>query len=233
MVALLVSLSIMAVLMTVVMPAWKQRARREKEAELAFRGEQYTHAIALFQRKHGPGTLPPNLDVLLSDRYLRKKYKDPITNDDFLVLTQGAPGAAATPGRSATPPVTTQPGAGLSPLNPLGGRGSPGAPPTVGRGGVIGVQSKSKDQSIRLYKGASHYIEWPFIFQPQIQTPGAGAPGTTAPGQRGRGAPGSPTGPQIPGGGIGGGPGRGNPPPGGRGLPQPIPPGGRGRGPGG
>src|SRR5207249_3417897 len=40
MAALLVALSVMAVLMSVAMPVWKQVARREKEEELIFRGQQ-------------------------------------------------------------------------------------------------------------------------------------------------------------------------------------------------
>ena len=45
MAALLVAMSIMAIMMTVVMPVWKQTAQREKEEELIFRGKQYVHAI--------------------------------------------------------------------------------------------------------------------------------------------------------------------------------------------
>src|SRR5690349_17421402 len=41
MAALLVAISIMMVMMTVAMPVYKQAARREKEDELVFRGEQY------------------------------------------------------------------------------------------------------------------------------------------------------------------------------------------------
>ena len=59
MAALLVAMSIMAVMMTVVMPVWKQTAQREKETELVFRGEQYVHAITLFQRKFA-NAFPPN-----------------------------------------------------------------------------------------------------------------------------------------------------------------------------
>src|SRR6187399_598272 len=81
MAALLVSLAIMAVALTVAMPVWKQMTQREKEAELVFRGAQYTRAITLFQRKNGQ-TLPPNIDVLVEQRFLRKKFKDPITGDD-------------------------------------------------------------------------------------------------------------------------------------------------------
>src|SRR5919106_6721706 len=82
MAALIVAISVMAILMTAVMPVWKQSAQREKEAELVFRGQQYARAIGLFQRKFA-NTAPPNIDVLVDQRFLRKKYKDPITNDDF------------------------------------------------------------------------------------------------------------------------------------------------------
>ena len=58
MVALLVLMAVMAVAMTVALPAWSTLARRDKEAELVFRGEQYARAIVLFQRKYG-GAFPP------------------------------------------------------------------------------------------------------------------------------------------------------------------------------
>ena len=79
MVALLVAMSIMSVMLTVAMPVWHQMAQREKEAELIFRGQQYARAIGMFQRRAGPGALPPTLDVLVEQRFLRSKYKDPIT----------------------------------------------------------------------------------------------------------------------------------------------------------
>ena len=82
MAALLVAMSIMAVMMTVAMPVWKHTGQREKEEELVFRGLQYVHAIGMFQRKFA-NAYPPNIDVLVDQRFLRKKYKDPITNDDF------------------------------------------------------------------------------------------------------------------------------------------------------
>src|SRR6266849_849464 len=63
MAVLLVAMSIMAIMMTVAMPVWKQIATREKEEELVFRGEQYARAIGLFQRKFA-NSAPPNLDIL-------------------------------------------------------------------------------------------------------------------------------------------------------------------------
>jgi type II secretory pathway pseudopilin PulG len=210
MAALLVAMSIMAIMMTVVMPVWKQAVQREKEEELIFRGQQYAHAIGLFQKKFA-NAFPPNFDVLVEQRFLRKKFKDPITNDDFLPLPggagAGAPGTgapgAATPGaqpagqRGGSPPATGGTTIARQPSQTQGGSGSPAQPggalrgvsdigtPGAGGGttaGVGGVASKSKDKSIRLYNGRSHYNEWVFAYVPQVQAPGAGAPGTPTPG---------------------------------------------------
>jgi type II secretory pathway pseudopilin PulG len=230
MVALLVGMSVMAVLMTAAMPVWKQAAIREKEAELIFRGEQYVRAIELFGRKSGPGVLPPTVDVLVDQRFLRKKFKDPITGEDFqpLIAGQAVPGSAA-PGL----PVGAPPG-GPAP-SPAGRGGVVGMAPGA-RGGLQGVVSKSKAKSLRLYNGRGSYNEWAFIYTPRVQAPagGADAPGTQ-PGARGRGrgAPpdnrgGRATQPPQPGrGGRRGFPGV--PPPPGRGFPLPpnTPPPGR------
>jgi type II secretory pathway pseudopilin PulG len=228
MVVLIVGLSIMAVLMTAVMPVWKQMSQREKEAELVFRGEQYARAIGLFQRKNGPGTLPPSFDVMVEQKFLRKKFKDPITDDDFapVGLTPGtgqagqvapAPAAPSASGRGTAPTAPGAPSAG-------GRGGAPGTTTVVS--GIAGVTSKSKATSIRLYKGRNHYNEWLFVFTPPAPPPGAaGPPGTGAPGVGGRGRPGGPGAPGGPGGGVPGpvGPGgRGNP--GGRGPGGPQPP---------
>ena len=219
MAVLLIGLSVMAILMTIAMPVWKHDAQREKEAELVFRGEQYGRALSLFQRKHGPGTTPPTVDALLENHVLRKKYKDPITNDDFDVVLQGQNtqgSLSSTPQRGGAPTAPGgSPGAGQRGGAP--GGGSPSSGPV---GGIFGFASKSKAESIRIYKGRSHYNEWLFTAPAAAQAPGTGGapggvPGTGGPG--GRGGPG-----QGPGGisGVGG--------PGGRGPGGPGGPGGRG-----
>jgi len=111
MAALLVALAILSVMLLVALPTWRHQAQREKEAELIFRGEQYARAIGLYQRKLA-GALPPSIDILVEQKFLRKKYKDPITGDDFqpvfansaagMQLQQqpgAAPGAASGPVR--------------------------------------------------------------------------------------------------------------------------------------
>ena len=246
MAVLLVAMAVMAVMMTVAMPVWKQMAQREKEAELIFRGQQYARAIGLFEQKYA-STPPPTLDVLVKEHFLRKKYKDPITDKDFVPIP-AAQAAISTPG-------STQGGRGGAPASPAA-QPAPSPPGQIGPGGVaggiMGVTSSSKDRSIRIYNGASHYNEWRFVYVQTSVTPGAGgAPGSAVPGGRGgppgRGGPGQgtqpgrggqqpgavggPFGPGAPFGPNGrgpGGPDRGGPTRGGPGSPTP-PLGGRGR----
>jgi type II secretory pathway pseudopilin PulG len=212
MAALLVALAVMGILMSVALPVWKHDARRAKEAELVWRGQQYVRAIRLYSAHMG-GALPPSIDALVTGHYLRKPYKDPITNADFQILNAGGamPGQAGGTGTFGSINSVPQPGGGsmISNQSSIGGA-------------VIGVVSKSKDESILVYQGRTHYNEWTFTYvnqQPTSAFPG-GQPG------RGQGQPGV----NGPGRGFPGGRGRGFPS-GGRGFP-----GGRGfggRGPGG
>ncbi|MBY0494285.1 MAG: type II secretion system GspH family protein [Cyanobacteria bacterium] len=190
MAALLVAMSVMAVLMSALLPVWSHMATREKEEELIFRGKQYARAIGLFQRKFA-NTAPPTIDVLVEQRFLRKKYKDPITNDDFQPIYANqqaiqAPGGgpvAARPGQAATLSAPAQ-----QPIQSGVGSTGMGA-----QGGVIGVTSKSKDESIKIYNGRSRYNEWAFVYIQQVQRPGQmqGVPGGAVPpgGQRGQQGP--------------------------------------------
>lgn len=95
MVALLVAMAAAAVWMGAALPAWSQQAQRERETELVFRGEAIARAIYLYRQENGQ-RLPPSLDTLVSQKYLRKKYLDPITGKDF----QPVAGATSTPGGS-------------------------------------------------------------------------------------------------------------------------------------
>jgi len=72
MAVLLTAMTIMAIMLTVAMPVWRQMEQREKEQELIFRGQQYARAIGLFERKYA-NTPPPTLDVLTQEHFRRKK----------------------------------------------------------------------------------------------------------------------------------------------------------------
>ena len=186
MVALLVAMSIMAIMMGAALPAWHTLAQREKEAELVFRGEQYARAIGLYQRRVA-NAAAPSIDFLVEQRYLRKKYKDPITNDDFQVLSSGA--ASLSPGQvqSALQQSAGRAGAAAG----AAGRGSTLGPATGQSGvvgGIVGVTSKSPLKSLRLYNGRDTYNQWVFVPVAQGRAGGGGAAGRGADGRGAGGA---------------------------------------------
>jgi type II secretory pathway pseudopilin PulG len=209
MAALLVALGVMAILMTAAMPVWRHEAQREREIETIFRGQQIARAIALYREKNA-GAFPSSLDLLVQQRFLRKKYTDLLSEGGEWVpigggaQTQAQPGPArggqqAGPGRGQPQPAPQQPGQSV---------------------GIMGVTVKDKGTAIVEYKRATHHNEYQFLFGDARTRRGAsqGAPGAGAPGgQPGRG--GRPGGPGT---GFPGGPGMGGP--GGRGP-------GAGRGP--
>jgi type II secretory pathway pseudopilin PulG len=211
MAALLVAMSVMAVLMTVAIPVWNTQAQREKEAELVFRGEQYARAVMLYQRKFA-NVLPPSLDVLLNDHYLRKKYKDPITGGDFQLLSgasaqanlgvpNGQTASASTPGGRVVSRGTTgsgtgsASGGGRSGSSPTGfglGTGVGAGPGGTVPGGIMGVTSTSGAKSLRLYNGKDVYNQWTFVPVQRNLNAGTGAEGANTPGG-GRGGRGTQT----------------------------------------
>jgi len=77
---------------------WKTEIRREREAELLFRGDQIRQAIGLYYltARAGFNAYPRSLEDLVKDpnssatrRYLRTLYKDPITGKDFELVKEG------------------------------------------------------------------------------------------------------------------------------------------------
>ena len=230
MAVLLVGMAVAAVWMAALLPAWRHQEMRNREYELIFRGEQYARAIALYYRKNN-SQLPTSVDVLIQGHFLRKKWLDPVTRDEFIYL------GAMVPGQLSSSLGTQKPGQPGSLLPPPG---SPsGIPPTSGRQqgvalppptgpqgqvipGMYGVQSKSGATSIKVHQGQQQHNLWRFDFRESLQamgTPagggprgnpsdrgnpgtGPGAPGRTPPG----GTPGAPRGPFGPPGGPGAGP---------------------------
>ena len=238
MAALLVGIAVMAVLMSVAMPAYRHLARREKEAELVFRGEQYARAVALYRAKNG-NTFPASVDILVQGKYLRKKYTDPMTKDgEFRIVPVGNPQGGGQPGGPG--PGRGNPAGRGNPPVPMGPQVAPqpgGQTGSFVSGGIMGVASKSTDTSIRTYKGQTRYDLWPFTFnmvnRPGGQGPAAGQPGGPTQERPGVGGPGRGRGPGGRGPGRGTGPARGTGP--GSGpvrLDEVVRPGGRGRGPG-
>jgi len=177
MAALLTMIAVMSILLSAALPVWRHEMRREKEAELVFRGEQYVHAIGLFQRRFA--TFPPNVDVLVQQKFLRKKYLDPITGKDFrpVYVGQLSQLQQEQAGGSRNQPQPRQP------------MGRPGQ--QAGVGGLMGVVSTSEEDSIRIYKGRTKYNQWQFLYAGASARPG-GPGGVGRPGMPGGQRPGFP-----------------------------------------
>ena len=204
--------------------------RRERDAEMIWRGQQYVRAIGLYYKKYGhyPHTID---DLTKSDnqiRFLRQAYKDPMNTDDgswrliyvgpggvlinsvmYTNIAQvglqggGNAGAGAAAGTGGGNGVTGA--ASAESATPSGAQSSPDAThnpdsdsqsqPLQGDvigGNLVGVGSKVKKPSIKVYKGGTTYYQWEFIWNP-LQGQQAGS--TTA----------SPSTPYPLGGGAGGG----------------------------
>jgi len=92
--ALLAALVIIGITLGTVARYWSSVAAREKEEELLFRGDQYRSAIEkYFYGIPGRYEYPPSVDELVKDsrsaagkRYLRQKFKDPVTGKDFVEI---------------------------------------------------------------------------------------------------------------------------------------------------
>ena len=162
MAVLLAGIAIMGVVWTLVMPVWKQSVQREKEAELIFRAGQYARAVALYQRKYA-NAFPPSVDVLLREKFLRKKYKDPVTNGDFRILSplelQAVPGLTMT---TSTRPGLPTPGGGAAPVPARPGsarrrdsarRQDPGAHPAAAQAGS-GARAEASEVPTRSDRAA-------------------------------------------------------------------------------
>jgi type II secretory pathway pseudopilin PulG len=205
MVAILIGMGVAAIMMTAALPSWRQQVQRTREEELIFRGTQYARAIALYSIRNR-GALPMDVDTLVSQHFLRKKWKDPITGKDFQLVGIGIvqPGAANTPVGGTTPQVAG-----------TGRAGGASQVATTGNPGISGVRSTSTATSIKVYNQQQQHSLWAFdavTYAQQIlgvnlnQLANGGGGGRQGGAQQGPGAGGG-----RGAGGPGGAPGQGQP----------------------
>ena len=100
-IGLMIAVAIMGISLAAVGQMWHNIQTREKEKQLLYIGNQYRQAIAHYYQE-SPGAAkkyPASLDELVKDsryvttkRYIRKKYKDPITGSEEWGLIPGTNG---------------------------------------------------------------------------------------------------------------------------------------------
>ena len=113
---LLVALAVMAVGLAAVGELASTAAKREREAELLFAGDQIARAIGAYAASTpGAAQYPQKLEDLLADkrypnvrRYLRRVYADPMTGlPDWGVVRGPGGGIVGVHSRSKSPPIKT------------------------------------------------------------------------------------------------------------------------------
>jgi hypothetical protein len=141
--ALLVAIFAVTVFAVMILAArglWETEIRRELEAELVFRARQYVAAIERFNQTNN-NLSPPNLDILLEKKLIRKLYPDPISED-------GSWNAVMQPLSGGEKKLL------IVPLEII--------PKLRTRARLVGVCSTSPAEGYREYRSKKSYQEWAF-----------------------------------------------------------------------
>jgi len=158
-VAVVIGIAILTILIAAVAPSIGVVMKRDREAELIFRGRQYARAVGLFQRRYG--RYPNQLKELYENRprTIRHLWKDPMCNCDFQPLIQGMPCGPIGVGQ---PPGAPQfPGPSPTPTPSKTAFGSPAGQTVAGP--IVGVRSSVHKEGLREWRGQKFYDQWCFI----------------------------------------------------------------------
>ena len=121
-------MAVMGIVAATMVTSLKFDIQRDREEEMIHRGVQYSRAIRAYYKKFGryPATIE-NLENTNQMRFLRRRYKDPLTGKDFKVLHFGevkmglaglaGMGGGAIPGTSTIGPNGLTPNGAPSGLN--------------------------------------------------------------------------------------------------------------------
>jgi type II secretory pathway pseudopilin PulG len=103
---LMLFVTLMVIAAGVAAPTMAFRVRRDREEEMIHRGTQYSRAIQRYVKK--TGRYPSRLEDLENTnniRFLRRRYKDPITGKDFKLLHVGEVQLTGSPGIAGASPI--------------------------------------------------------------------------------------------------------------------------------
>src|SRR5712672_1739261 len=90
MLTLTLVMALMVIFAAAIVPSITFEIKRDREEEMIHRGVQYSRAIRTYYKKFG--RYPTKIEDLESTnnlRFLRKRYKDPLTGKDFKLLHFG------------------------------------------------------------------------------------------------------------------------------------------------
>src|SRR5579864_122657 len=87
---MLLMIAVMGIMAATLVTSIKFDIKRDREAEMIHRGVQYSRAIRAYYKKFGryPATIE-NLENTNQMRFLRKRYKDPLTGEVLELLHFG------------------------------------------------------------------------------------------------------------------------------------------------
>jgi type II secretory pathway pseudopilin PulG len=198
-ITLILFVALIAIAAVVMAPLIAFQVKRDREEELIHRGVQYSRAMKHFVKKFG--RYPTRIEELENTnqvRFLRRRYKDPITGKDFKILRMGDVQMLFGAGLTGASPVNgLNPGAAGITGGPGGQAGlSPGALNTVA--GSLAAAGFNPTQGVGATGGASVVANGPAAQNADensgSDTPGA-APnqgtGLTTPTPTRQGAPGA------------------------------------------
>jgi type II secretory pathway pseudopilin PulG len=156
-IAVLFLVVMVLVALSVAAPKMAADIERDREVELVHRGKQYIRAIKLYYKKFH--AYPPSVEALENSnniRFLRKRYKDPMTGKDDWHLIHFGENKTPSYGFFGVP-ISGSNGsalAGVGPASAAGGAGSTGASggPLFG-GTQLGSSSSSTNSSSTLTSG--------------------------------------------------------------------------------
>jgi len=168
---LLLIIAVMGIVAATVVTSLRFEIRRDREEEMIHRGVQYSRAIRAYYKKFNryPAKIE-DLENTNQQRFLRKRYKDPLTGKDFRLLRFGevkmslsglvGGGPATAPnsplGSNPSSPNPNGPPSGQKPGSDSSQDADPGTDPSqpVGAGGTTDSPDKtSPNQPVQTFGG--------------------------------------------------------------------------------
>jgi type II secretory pathway pseudopilin PulG len=135
---LMLFVALLAIAAVAIAPTLTFQIRRDREEELVHRGVQYSRAVRKYFKKFGRyPTRIEDLENTNNMRFLRRRYKDPITGNDFKLLHFGEVQMTMGGGIAGAMPATAMAGA------PTAGAGPAGASATGAQSFSLGPAAAS------------------------------------------------------------------------------------------